>query len=99
MHTLQTDGGNIVTVIDESCEISKYYEIVDTLSKGLKVCFFTQDDCAETIDWDFQYKHHVLTLHYHIFNGTSIYPQHKKDLQGENNSITEIVSFLRDRGY
>lgn len=99
MYTLRTPIGNTVAVITESCELSKYYEIADTLSNELKVQFLKPDDGAETIDWDFLYKNQVLTLHFNMFNGVSIYPQHKKDLHGENKVTEEIALYLERRRF
>jgi hypothetical protein len=41
----------------------------------------------------------LLTLHYNIFNGVSIYPQHKKNLHQENNAVLEVAHFLERRAY
>src|SRR5437867_4148786 len=70
----QAEDG-IEAVIDDNCGISKFYMIADTLAGELNVTFLNQIDDAETLDWDFKYKSHFLTLHYNIFNGVSILPQ------------------------
>jgi hypothetical protein len=75
---LTTQNGNTEAVIDDNCGISKFYAIAHTLSADLQVSFLNQVDDAESLDWDFQYKNQLLTLHYNIFNGVSIFPQHKK---------------------
>lgn len=96
---LKTPHGNTVAVIDDNCGISKFYAIADALSTELQVSFVSQVDDAESLDWNFQYKNQVLTLQYNIFNGVSIFPQHKKNLQQENNAVLELAHFLEKRAY
>ncbi len=96
---LKTPHGNTVAVIDDNCGISKFYAIADTLSTELQVSFLNQVDDAESLDWDFHYKNHLLTLQYNIFNGVSIFPQHKKNLHQENNAVMELAHFLEKRAY
>lgn len=96
---LKTPQGNTEAVIDDNCGISKFYAIANSLTNGLKVNFQKQVDDAESIDWEFKYKDQLLTLHYSIFNGVSIYPQHKKNLQLENNAVIEVAHFLEKMAY
>ena len=96
---LTTKHGNTEAVIDDNCGISKFYAIADTLAADLKVSFMNQVDDAETLDWDFKYKNQLLTLHYNIFNGVSIFPQHEKSVQQENNAVMEIAHFLERKAY
>jgi len=96
---LKTSRGNTLAVIDDNCGISKFYAIAHTLTSELKVNFLNQVDDAESLDWDFRYKNHVLTLQYNIFNGISIFPQHQKNLHQENNAVIEVAHFLERRAY
>jgi hypothetical protein len=96
---LKTKHGNIEAVIDDNCGISKFYTIAATLSTELKVHFLNQVDYADSLSWDFRYKNQVLTLHYNIFNGVSVSPQHLKSVVKENNVVLEVASFLERRAY
>ncbi len=96
---LKTNYGGTEAVIDDNCGISKFYLIANTLTDELQVTFLNQVDDADTLDWDFQYKNHYLTLHYNIFNGVSIMPQSHKGKKKENNAVLEIASFLESRAY
>lgn len=96
---LKTQNGSTEAVIDDNCGISKFYAIADTLTADLKVNFLNQVDDADTLDWDFHYKNQLLTLHYNIFNGVSIFPQHAKSIQQQNNAVLEIAHFLERRAY
>jgi hypothetical protein len=96
---LKTKFGNTEAVIDDNCGVSKFYAIADTLATDLQINFLNQVDDVETLDWDFHYKNHLLTLHYNIFNGVSIFPQHIKSVQQENNAVLEIAHFLERKAY
>lgn len=96
---LTTKHGNTEAVIDDNCGISKFYAIANTLATDLNVNFLNQVDDAESLDWDFKYKNALLTLHYNIFNGVSIFPQHSSKIQMGNNAVLEIANFLEKRAY
>lgn len=96
---LKTHFGGTEAVIDDNCGISKFYLIADTLTDELQVKFLNQIDDADTLDWDFQYKNHFLTLHYNIFNGVSIFPQSHNGKRKENSAVMEIASYLERRAY
>lgn len=98
-YELKTPNGNSEAVIDDNCGISKFYAIANTLSKDLKVDFINQVDDAETLDWDFRYRGHFLTLHYNMFNGVSIFPREKKSKAKNNNVVMEVAQFLEHRIY
>jgi hypothetical protein len=93
-YELKTNFGGTEAVIDDNCGITKFYAIANTLAEHLQVQFMNQVDDAETLDWDFKYKDQFLTLHYNIFNGVSIFPQHIKSVQKDNNAVREVASFL-----
>jgi hypothetical protein len=96
---LKTKYGNTEAVIDDNCGISKFYAIADTLSTELNVNFLNQVDDVDTLDWDFKYKNQLLTLHYNVFNGVSVFPQHAKSILHQNNVVLEIAHFLERRAY
>jgi hypothetical protein len=96
---LKTKHGNTEAVIDDNCGISKFYAIADTLAAELNVNFLNQVDDVDTLDWDFKYKNHLLTLHYNVFNGVSVFPQAAKSILHQNNAVMEIAHFLERRAY
>ena len=97
-HLITKYGGTEV-VIDDNCGISKFYLIADTLAEELNVTFLNQVDDEETLDWDFKYKSHLLTLHYNIFNGVSILPHTIKGMQKENEAVLEVAQLLKRMAY
>ncbi len=98
-YQLTTTLGGTEAVIDDNCGISKFYAIAGTLADELNVDFLNQVDDADTLDWDFKYKGNLLTLHYNIFNGVSIFPQHNLKSKQHNNAVLEVAHFLETRVY
>ncbi len=96
---LKTNFGGTEAVIDDNCGVTKFYSIADILSEGLHVDFLNQVDDSETLDWDFKYKNHFLTLHYNIFNGVSILPHSAKVMARENRAVMEVAKFLEKNAY
>ena len=96
---LTTQHGTTEAVIDDNCGVSKFYAIATTLADDLQVNFLNQVDDADTLDWDFKYKNQLLTLHYNVFNGVSIFPQHVKSLHQENNAVMEVAKFLECKAF
>ncbi|MEO5647850.1 MAG: hypothetical protein ABIQ56_05775 [Chitinophagaceae bacterium] len=96
---LKTNSGGTEAVIDDNCGITKFYLIADTLADELNITFLNQVDDAETLDWDFKYKSQLLTLHYNIFNGVSIFPQDAKSRKKGNKAVIEIAKFLEQKAY
>ncbi|MDQ6843051.1 MAG: hypothetical protein M3Z92_01670 [Bacteroidota bacterium] len=96
---LKTNFGGTEAVIDDNCGVSKFYSIADILAEGLHVNFINQVDDADTLDWDFKYKNHFLTLHYNTFNGVSILPHSGKVMAKENRAVKEVARFLERNAY
>ena len=48
-------GGNLA-VIDDNCNVSKFYAIAHALAEQLQVIFMNQVDTTDTLEWDFKYK-------------------------------------------
>lgn len=96
---LTTNSGNTEAVIDDNCGVSKFYAIAKTLAAELQIKFLNQDNDAETLDWDFHYQNQLLTLHYNIYNGVSVFPLHSKSRLQENNAVLAIAQFLERKVY
>ena len=94
-YELRTQTGATEAVIDDNCGISKFYAIANTLAEQLQVVFLNQVDDSDTLDWDFKYKGEYLTLHYNIFNGVSIFPQHVNSKKNDNKAVMAVAHFLK----
>ena len=72
--TLRTTLGCTEAVIADDGGLKSFYQVADILSVDLRLIFSNKEDDFDTIDWEFKFKGHNLTLHYNIYSGVSIFP-------------------------
>ena len=93
--TLRTSLGCTEAVISDDGGLKRFYQVADILSEDLKVKFNNKEDDFDTIDWEFRFKGHNLTLHYNIYNGISIFPTKTRDaLNKDNKAVVELANVL-----
>ena len=78
--------------------MKRFYQVADILSEDLKIKFNNKEDDFDTIDWEFRFKGHNLTLHYNIYNGISIFPTKTRDaLNKDNKAVVELAGVLESK--
>jgi hypothetical protein len=96
--TLRTNLGCTEAVIADDGGLKQFYQVADILSEELKIKFSNKEDDFDTIDWEFRFKGHNLTLHYNIYNGISIFPTKTRDaLNKDNKAVVEIAAVLEGK--
>jgi hypothetical protein len=96
--TLRTNLGCTEVVVDDDGGLKRFYQVADILSEDLKVNFINKEDDFDTIDWEFKFKGHNLTLHYNIYNGISIFPTKTRDaLNKDNKAVVELAGMLEGK--
>ncbi|HVZ57487.1 MAG TPA: hypothetical protein VG870_12555 [Chitinophagaceae bacterium] len=96
--TLRTNLGCTEVVIDDDGGLKRFYQIADILSKDFKISFSNKEDDFDTIDWEFRFKGHNMTLHYNIYNGISIFPTKTRDaLNKDNKAVVELAGVLEGK--
>jgi hypothetical protein len=96
--TLRTDFGCTEAVIDEDCGLKRFYEVANILSDDLDIKFTQKTDDFDSLMWDFLYKGHILTLHYNIYTGISIYPRKFREApRKDNDAVVEVAKFLESK--
>ena len=96
--TLRTTFGCTEAVIDEDISLHRFYQIAHILSNDLDVIFLQKEDDFDTISWNFNFHHHLLTLHYSIYNGISIFPTRTADAKRrENRAVEELSNVLEGK--
>ena len=92
---LETEKGWTEAIIDDDCELSKFYTVADLLSGVFNLTFSNKLDDFDTLYWDFEYKGNNLVLHYNIYLGVSIFPRaFKSATQADNEAVAEISTLL-----
>ena len=93
--TLRTTLGWTEAVIDDDGGLKCFYQVADILSGDLRIRFTNKEDDFDTIDWEFSFHGHMLTLHYSIYTGVSIFPSRTRDaMKKDNRAVVELASLL-----
>ncbi len=93
--TLRTTLGCTEAVIADDGGLKEFYHVANILSQDLDVNFSNKEDDFDTIDWEFRFKGHNITLHYSIYNGISIFPTKTKDaLSKDNKAVVELATVI-----
>ena len=96
--TLRTDFGCTEAIIDDDCGLKRFYEVADILSDDLSIRFTQKQDDFDTLTWNFHYKGHILTLHYNIYTGISIYPfKSREAVRKDNDAVIEVARYLESK--
>lgn len=96
--TLRTNLGHTEAVIADDGSLKQFYHVADVLSRDFKVSFSHKEDDFDTIDWEFRFKGHNMTLHYNIYNGISLFPTKTRDaLNKDNKAVVELAGILEAR--
>lgn len=96
--TLRTDFGCTEAIIDDDCGLKRFYEVANILSDDLEINFTRKEDDFDTLTWDFLYRGHILTLHYNIYTGISIYPgKFREAPRKDNDAVIEVAKFLEKK--
>lgn len=93
--TLRTTLGCTEAVIAEDGGLKEFYRVANILSHDMDINFSHKEDDFDTIDWEFRFKGHQITLHYSIYNGISIFPTKTRDaLNKDNKAVVELANLV-----
>jgi len=96
--TLRTSLGCTEAVIADDGGLKQFYQVADILSDDFKIKFSNKEDDFDTINWEFRFKGHNLTLHYNIYNGISIFPTKTRDaLNKDNKAVVDLATVLETK--
>lgn len=93
--TLRTTLGCTEAIIADNGGLKEFYRVANILSHDLDLKFSHKEDDFDTIDWEFRFKGHNLTLHYSIYNGISLFPTKTRDaLSKDNKAVVELANVI-----
>lgn len=96
--TLRTTLGFTEAVIDDDGGLKRFYQVASILNDEFKISFINKEDDFDSINWDFNFGKHQLTLHYSIYNGISIFPTRAKDaVKRDNKAVVELANSLEGK--
>ena len=96
--TLRPLFGSTEAVIDEDISVHRFYQIAHILGEELEVKFLDKEDEFDSISWHFSFHGHLLTLHYSIYNGISLFPTKLMEAKKrENEAVVELANVLEGK--
>ena len=81
------------TIIDDNASLQQFYLLTNELSRIRKVRFTDKLDEADSIEWNFKYRGHPLSLSYNIYTGVTLSPQNSKDVK----VVMELAGKLKSK--
>jgi hypothetical protein len=96
--TLRTSLGCTEAVIADDGGMKTFYHVADILSNEFRIRFTNKEDDFDSIDWEFKFKGHYLTLHYSIYNGISLFPTKTRDaLNKDNKAVVDLANLVQTK--
>ncbi|HTD92546.1 MAG TPA: hypothetical protein VK644_01990 [Chitinophagaceae bacterium] len=96
--TLRTSLGCTEAVIADDGTLNLFYHVAGILNEDLRLKFSNKEDEFDSINWDFRFKGHSLTLHYSIYNGISVFPTKTRDAMiKDNKAVIELATLLEGK--
>jgi len=93
--TLRTSLGCTEAIIADDGNLNLFYHVADIINQDLRIKFLNKEDEFDSINWDFRFKGHSLTLHYSIYNGISVFPTKAQDaVLKDNKAVEELATIL-----
>jgi hypothetical protein len=93
--TLRTSLGCTEAIIADDGNLNLFYQVAGIINEDLRLKFVNKEDEFDSINWNFKFKGHPLTLHYNIYNGISVFPTkiHGAAVK-DNKAVEELASVL-----
>jgi len=94
--TLRTDLGYTEAIIaDEGSSLQEFYRTADLFNRDLQIRFIHKEDEFDSLNWEFKFKGHYLTLQYSIYNGISVFPSKTTEaVLKDNQAVVTLVNRL-----
>lgn len=93
--TLRTTFGCTEAIIADDGNLNLFYRVAGIINEDLRLKFVKKEDEFDSINWNFKFKGHPLTLHYNIYNGISVFPT---KISGaavkDNKAVVELAGVL-----
>jgi len=98
--TLRTSLGCTEAVLADDGNLNLFYQYAGIIEDDLRIKFLNKEDEFDSINWDFKYKNHLLTLRYDIYNGISIHPTRASAAKPKDNlAVVEVAKLLGGKMY
>jgi hypothetical protein len=95
---LRNTLGCTEAVIADDGNLNMFYQVADIFNRDLRIKFSNKEDEFDSINWNFKFKGHYLTLHYNIYNGISVFPTKTNNAANKDNrAVEELATALEGK--
>lgn len=92
---LRTSLGCTEAIIADDGTLALFYQVASLLEDQLGLQLQQKEDDFDSISWDFRYRHHLVTLHYNIYSGISLFPTRTRDaVYKDNKAVMEVAALV-----
>ena len=92
---LRNTLGCTEAVIADDGSLNMFYQVADIFNNDLRIKFSDKEDDFDSINWNFKFKGHDLTLHYNIYSGISVFPTKTRTAQSKDNkAVVDLANVL-----
>jgi hypothetical protein len=96
--TLRTTLGCTEAIIADDGNLNLFYRVAGIINEDLRIKFLKKEDEFDSINWDFKFKGHHLTLCYNIYTGISVFPTKTREAAvKDNKAVEELAGVLEER--
>lgn len=96
--SLRNTLGCTEAVIADDGSLNMFYRVADIFNKDLRIKFSGKEDEFDSINWNFNFKGHKLTLHYNIYSGISVFPTKTSSAANKDNkAVVELANALEGK--
>jgi hypothetical protein len=95
---LRTTFGCTEAIIADDGSLNLFYKVADIFNNDLHIKFSGKEDDFDSINWNFKFKGHKLTLHYNIYSGISVFPTKISEADNrDNKAVVELANVLEGK--
>lgn len=96
--TLRTTLGCTEAIIADDGNLNLFYRVACIINEDLRIKFVNKEDEFDSINWDFKFKGHQLTLGYNIYTGISVFPTKTRNAAiKDNKAVEDLASILEEK--
>ncbi|MFN4313026.1 MAG: hypothetical protein ACK4E0_01945 [Chitinophagaceae bacterium] len=95
---LRTSLGCTEAIIADDGNLQLFYQVASLLEDQFSISFYKKEDEFDSINWDFRFQGHQLSLHYDIYSGVSVLPSREhRAVYKENKAVIELGALIEEQ--
>jgi hypothetical protein len=93
-YSISSEKGYTEVILNPNCDWDVFHQIIAVLESRFGISFTEKIHDFDSAYWSFLYQGSILTLHYNIFFGVSVFPGAFREASAVDNENTLILGKL-----